>query len=155
MINLRVANSVCGMTQQPIDENAKIAHLTMLQGVIARMGANSFTLKALSASFGSGAIAVMATADKPSPYYAIAAVIPIIMFWMMDAQYLKYERAYRRLFDNVRKGQKVDPFCLDPAPFMGEIGNVVRLALSWSVSGFYVAIMIALATVAGLLAKGT
>lgn len=142
------------MTSQPLDENVKIAHLTMLQGVIARMGANSFTLKALSASFGSGAIAVMATADKPSPYYAIAAVIPIVMFWMMDAQYLKYERAYRRLFDQVRKGQQVDPYCLDPSPFMGEIGSVIRIALSWSVAGFYVAVMIGLGVVAGLLARG-
>lgn len=139
------------MTQQPIDENVKIAHLTMLQGVIARMGANSFTLKALSASFGSAAIAVMATADKPSPYYAISALIPIAMFWLMDAQYLKYERAYRKLFERVRKNEHLDPYCLDPGPFMGEIGNVVRIALSWSVSGFYVALMIGLAVVALLL----
>lgn len=142
------------MTGQPLDENVKIAHLTMLQGVIARMGANSFTLKALSASFGSGAVAVMATADKPSPYYAFAAVIPIVMFWMMDAQYLKYERAYRRLFDQVRRGEHVDPYCMDPSPFMGQIGHVARLALSWSVAAFYIAIMIAFGLFAGLLAGG-
>lgn len=54
-------------------ESIRIAHLTMLQGGIARMGANSFTLKALSATFGSAAIAVMATVEKSSLYYAIAA----------------------------------------------------------------------------------
>ncbi len=77
------------------DESIRIAHLTMLQGVITRMGANSFTLKALAATFGSAAVAVMATAETPSPYYAVAAVVPMIIFWLMDAQYLRLERAYR------------------------------------------------------------
>ena len=46
--------------QNQQDESIRIAHLTMLQGVITRMGANSFTLKALAATFGSAAVAVMA-----------------------------------------------------------------------------------------------
>lgn len=142
------------MSDKQIDENVKIAHLTMLQGVIARMGANSFTLKALSASFGSAAIAVMATASKPSPYYAVSAIIPILMFWLMDAQYLKYERAYRKLFDRVRKNEEIDPYCLDPSPFMKEIGSVVRLAMSWSILGFYVALLIGLAVVGYLILQG-
>mgnify|MGYP003137093138 CR=1 FL=1 len=70
-------------------ESIRIAHLTMLQGVISRMGANSFTLKALSATFGSAAVAVTATADKPSLYYATAAIVPILIFWLMDAQFLR------------------------------------------------------------------
>ena len=79
------------------DESIRIAHLTMLQGVITRMGANSFTLKALAATFGSAAVAVMATVGTPSPYYAVAAIVPMIIFWLMDAQYLRLERAYRKL----------------------------------------------------------
>ena len=47
----------------------------MLQGVIARMGSNSFTLKALVATFGSAAIAVMATAQKP---YLKGAYIEVV-----------------------------------------------------------------------------
>ena len=94
-------------------ESIRIAHLTMLQGVISRMGANSFTLKALSATFGSAAIAVMATVDKPSLYYGAAALVPIIIFWLMDAQYLRYERAYRKLYDHVRKGEAIEAYTLD------------------------------------------
>lgn len=78
------------MTEQSgVSESIRIAHLTMLQGVMARMGSNSFALKALSATFGSAAIAIMATAQKPSPYYAVAAIVPILIFWLMDAQYLR------------------------------------------------------------------
>ena len=71
------------------DESIRIAHLTMLQGVITRMGANSFTLKALAVTFGSAAVVIMATVETPSPYCAVAAVVPMIIFWLMDAQYLR------------------------------------------------------------------
>lgn len=135
-------------------ESIRIAHLTMLQGVISRMGANSFTLKALSATFGSAAVAVTATADEPSLYYATAAIVPIIIFWLMDAQYLRYERAYRRLYEHVRKGEEIEAYSLDAAPFMKDIRSVFRVALSWSVSLFYLAIMISFGLVIFLIYKG-
>lgn len=138
----------------PESEAVKIAHLTMLQGIITRMGANSFALKALSASFGSAGIAIMAASDKPSPYYAVAALIPIVMFWLMDAQYLRYERGYRKLFEKVRRGDEVDTYSLDASPFLSEIEHVFKLALSWSVSMFYVAILIAFVIVALLISRG-
>ena len=140
------------MTERsPESESIKIAHLTMLQGVISRMGSNSFALKALSATFSSAAIAVMATAERPSPYYAVAALVPIFIFWLMDAQYLRYERAYRALFDKVRRGETVEVYSLDPSPFMSDVPAVLRLARSWSVAWFYVAILLALGGVAILL----
>ena len=126
----------------------------MLQGVISRMGSNSFTLKALSATFGSAAVAVMATVDKPSPYYAVAAIIPILIFWLMDAQYLRYERAYRNLFDHVRRGEEIEVYSLNAEPFMEDIKPVIALAVSWSVSLFYVAILLSLGSVAYLIFKG-
>lgn len=139
---------------EPQDESIRIAHLTMLQGVIARMGSNSFTLKALSATFGSAAVAIMATADKPSPYYAIAAIVPMIIFWLMDAQYLRYERGYRRLFDHVRKGGEIEAYSLEAEPFMSEVTPVLRTAFSFSVLWFYAALFLSLGIVAFLIAKG-
>ncbi|GKY88132.1 hypothetical protein [Sinisalibacter aestuarii] len=135
-------------------ESIRIAHLTMLQGVISRMGSNSFTLKALSATFGSAAVAVMATVDKPSLYYAVAAIVPMIIFWLMDAQYLRYERAYRRLYDHVRKGEEIEAYSLEATPFMQDTASVLRLACSWSVSWFYLAILLSLGAVALLIFNG-
>lgn len=136
------------------DESIRIAHLAMLQGVITRMGANSFTLKALAATFGSAAVAVMAAAETPSPYYAVAAVVPMIIFWLMDAQYLRLERAYRKLYDHVRKGERIEAYSLEATPFMKDTSSVIRLALSWSVSWFYVAIFLSLGAVASLIFCG-
>lgn len=105
-------------------ESIRIAHLTMLQGVIARMGTNTFTLKALSATIGSGAVAVMATAGNPSPYYAIAAAVPMIIFWLLDAQYMRIEEAYRKLYDHVRKGEEIEAYSLEATPFMKDTKSV-------------------------------
>jgi hypothetical protein len=136
------------------DESIRIAHLTMLQGVITRMGANSFTLKALAATFGSAAVAVMATVETPSPYYVVAAIVPMIIFWLMDAQYLRLERAYRKLYDHVRKGEEIEAYSLEATPFMQDTSSVLWLALSWSVSWFYVAIFLSLGAVALLIFCG-
>lgn len=136
------------------DESIRIAHLTMLQGVITRMGGNSFTLKALAATFGSAAVAVMATVEQPSAYYAVAAIIPMLIFWLMDAQYLRIERAYRNLYESVRQGKEVDTYSLNPNPFMSDIPPILCLAVSWSVSWFYVAILLSLGAVAALIFKG-
>lgn len=135
-------------------ESIRIAHLTMLQGVIARMGTNAFTLKALSATIGSGAVAVMATADNPSPYYAIASAVPMIIFWLLDAQYMRIEEAYRKLYDHVRKGEKIEAYSLEATPFMKDTKSVVRTALSWSVSWFYFAILLSFGSIAFLISRG-
>ena len=136
------------------DESIRIAHLAMLQGVITRMGANSFTLKALAATFGSAAVAVMATVETPSLYYAAAAIVPMVIFWLMDAQYLRLERAYRKLYDKVRKGTEVEAYSLEATPFMDDSGPVLRLAVSWSVSWFYAAIFLSLGAVASMIFFG-
>ena len=136
------------------NESMRIAHLTLLQGVVTRMGANSFTLKALAATFGSAGIAIMATMQNPSPYYPVAAVIPIVIFWLMDAQYLCLERGYRDLFDRVRRGEEIEPYSLDAEPFMGEIAPVLRMAITWSVAWFYLAIFLPFGAVAFLILCG-
>ena len=123
------------------DESVRIAHLTMLQGVISRMGANSFNLKALSAAFGSAIVAVTGTADEPSVRYGALALIPIIVFWYMDAKYLRLERAYRRLFDHVREGKKIEAYSLDASPFMKHTASVLRIMITWSTMWFYLAIL--------------
>ncbi len=136
------------------DESIRIAHLAMLQGVISRMGANAFTLKALAATFGSAAVAVMSTVQTPSLYYAVAAAVPMIVFWLMEAQYLRLERAYRKLYDHVRKGEEVEAYSLEATAFMKETPSVLRLARSWSVSWFYLAIILPLGAVAILIFCG-
>ena len=54
------------------DQN-KIAHLQMIQNVIARMAGNSFSLRTLAVTLTTGLIALLGSIDKPTPLYALAA----------------------------------------------------------------------------------
>ncbi len=72
----------------------------------------------------------------------------------MDAQYLRLERAYRDLYDRVRCGEEVEAYSLNATPFMSESASTLRLAVSWSVGWFYVAILLSLGAIAFLIFKG-
>ena len=124
------------------EESTKIAHLAMVQGVISRMAGNSFTLKALSVTLGSATIAVSATAENLSPCYVLVTAVPIILFWNLDARYLRYERAYIELYDYARKGTESSEYSLDMRPFLKNVDSVCCTARSWSLSRFYLAPLI-------------
>lgn len=126
---------------EKLNENIKIAHLTMIQSIITRMGANSFNIKALSATLASAAIAVLSNTQNPSYIYAIAALIPIVLFALMDIQYLRQERAYRKLYEKIRTSSEIEAYNLDANRFKGGFCESINIAISWSLSLFYVALI--------------
>lgn len=78
----------------------KLKHLELVQGVINRMANNSFLLKGWAVTLVAGIFA-LAGKDTDKLYF-LAAYIPIIVFWGLDAYYLYQERLYRSLYDKVR-----------------------------------------------------
>ncbi len=80
----------------------QIAHLAMIQAVIARMASNSFALKSLTVTLCAGVIALIGAVSAPSKLYLIAAGGPVLVFGWLDANYLRLERLYRKLYDDVR-----------------------------------------------------
>ena len=74
-------------------------HLEMIEGVIERMGNNSFQLKGWAVTLVAlvGALSAQGT-DKR---FFLVAFIPILAFWFLDAFYLKMERKYKILYKNV------------------------------------------------------
>lgn len=79
----------------------KHKHLEMIQGVINRMAANSFSLKGWAVTLVAGIFA-LASKDTDKLYFLVAYV-PIIVFWGLDSYYLLQERLYRALYGKVRK----------------------------------------------------
>ena len=79
--------------------NNKENHLLMIQGIINRMGTNSFLLKEWSIGV---MIAIFAFAGEKSHKAAIITLIPLLAFWFLDAYYLMLERKFRALYDDVR-----------------------------------------------------
>ena len=86
--------------------NNKTVHLEMLQGVISRMANNSFLLKGWSVILVSALFALAAA--KALALLALLALLPAIAFWILDAYFLRQERLFRKLYDQVRVQKEED-----------------------------------------------
>jgi len=84
----------------------KQKHLEMIQNVITRMANNSFMLKGWAVTLVAGIFA-LASKDANKVFFLIAYV-PIVTFWGLDAYYLRQERLYRKLYDDVRRKNEKD-----------------------------------------------
>lgn len=77
----------------------KIKHLEFVQNVITRMNANSFQLKGWMITIVSALLALYASSEKV--LYIFVAIAPVIIFWCLDAFYLKQEKIYRKLYQDI------------------------------------------------------
>jgi hypothetical protein len=128
------------------DQN-RIAHLQMIQNVIARMAGNSFSLRTLAVTLTTGLIALLGSIANPTPLYALAALLPLFVFWLLDARYLQLERLYRRLYDDVRLGKTNEPFIMAIGPYSRQEQSVPTIALSWSILWVYATLLVVLALI--------
>jgi SLOG cluster2 len=85
----------------PAPAGNKDSHLQMIQGVINRMGQNSFSLKGWAVTVTAGLFALAATGSRPKA--ALLALPSLLVFWLLDAYYLRQEHLFRALFDEVRR----------------------------------------------------
>lgn len=95
----------------------RIKHLEMIGKAIERMDKASYALKALSP----GALAVaLVLIDKRVPAWLAlgSAAMAVLIYWWLDASYLAREKAFRALYNMVRKGE------LDNDPYVMEIRKV-------------------------------
>ncbi len=126
-------------------------HLEAIQGVITRMAANTFTLKVLAGTITAAVIAYAGATQSRAPWFAVAGMMPAVVFWLLDAKYLRLERLFRKLYDDVRAGQVAEPFDMNFLRYDNDVASLARIAISWSVLWFYltlVVILIVLALVA-------
>lgn len=114
----------------------------MLQSAITRIGTNYFTLKALSAAFVSATFAIIASSTKPSMIYAAFSTLPVFIFWLMDAQYIKLEKSYRAKYEKVRIEQADNPYCMNPEEFLADVPGVIKIAFTWSACWYYFALIL-------------
>ena len=128
-------------------DDISIAHMSMIQGVVTRLETNSFTLKALGMTLAAAVLAFSGSVKNPNWVYPLAGLFPVLIFWIMDAKYLRIGRLFRRLYDSVRLGNIDEPFSMNIKPYMKKEQSVLRIAFSWSVCWFYFSIIIAFAIV--------
>lgn len=80
-------------------DNKKIKHLEFIQSTITRMNQNSFQIKGWMITLVSALLALYASSEKV--VYILIAIVPAIVFWLLDAYYLQQERRFRGVYNDV------------------------------------------------------
>lgn len=117
------------------------SHLSMVQDIITRMATNSVNCKTWCISLVSAILVIIA--DKGTPDYAWIALIPVILFLVLDAYYLGQERAFRdsynhfvrSLHDGTATAQ--DLFVIRPMRGFNVVEALFKATLSFAVYPFY------------------
>ena len=79
------------------ESSAVQAHLTMMQGVIQRMAENSRSCKLWCVTLVTATMVLVARTGEPQ--HALIALVPILLFLVLDAYYLALERAFRNSYN--------------------------------------------------------
>jgi len=86
----------------------KLKHLEFIQKTIERMAKNSFLLKGWVLTLTTALIAISVKESEIN--FLFISIIPVFIFWFLDSYYLKQEKLFRKLYDEVRlkEEKKVD-----------------------------------------------
>lgn len=93
----------------PFDEE-KIAYLQMIQEPIGRMSTASAIFKGFAATIVAGVAAL--TYCEVNTWILALSFIPVLLFLMLDIYYLKLEKKYRYLYEQVRTNAHVVDFSM-------------------------------------------
>lgn len=107
----------------------------MVQDVVSRLATCSFQLKGWAVTLAAGLVVFLK--GEARPIYLFVPVLPVIAFWLLDAWYLRQERLFRRLYDDVRSKEGVADFSMDTRPFRNAVGSVMQVAFSRTIILFY------------------
>ena len=122
------------------EQNNRIAHLGFIQGIIARMGANSFLLKGWSVTL-VAAMAALAAKDADKSFFLLA-FFPVFIFWWLDGFYLHTEKLYRRLYEKVADGRlSSEKFNLDVTELKCEVPGVLAVMFSKTLLPFHLVVI--------------
>lgn len=120
----------------------KMKHLEMIQNIITRMANNSFLLKGWVVTLLAGIFALSWNQDGFLHYLLV--YIPVFMFWFLDAYYLKQERLYRGLYDQVRQtsNTSISFSMVPPLISTNNSYSYMNVLFSKTEAGFYIPLML-------------
>lgn len=124
-----------------------IKSMEFCQNTISRMAQNSFSLKAwflvaFSALFTFFAKSVSGETDYQASLMDIVWLVPMLMFPVLDAYYLKQERMFRDVYDDFAnainsKNEVRSPFDLKPNEKQRDRFTILNVVFSVSVGWLY------------------
>ncbi len=117
-------------------DSAWLKHLEFIQAVITRLANNSFLMKgwALTVAGAFYGFAVKGTSWQ----VAATGLMPVLIFWGLDAYFLRQERLFRSLYDQVRqRNPRIEPFSMNAAAYTSEAASWGRTLASPTLAPFY------------------
>jgi hypothetical protein len=127
------------------DSSAVQIHLGIIQDVVSRMANNSASCKTWCITLVSAILVVIA--DKGEASYAWIALLPVILFCVLDAYYLGQERVFRAGYNNfvqrVHIGQATadDLFQIVPDKGTSMTRAILKAISSFSIYPFYLTLI--------------
>lgn len=132
--------------------DAKLKHLEMIQGIINRMGSNSFMLKSWVVVIVSALFAL--SAKDANGTFIIVAFLPAIVLWGLDGYYLRRERLFRELYMDVAAKQEAEiDFSMNTAPYQPNVADWWQVCFSRTVLPFHGIIVVVIIIVTFILHK--
>jgi len=93
-------------------EQNRNKHLEMIQAVVARLAGNSFLVRGWALTVSAAFFGFAITQDDAR--LALVGLLPITLFFALDAYFLQGERLFRVLYEEVRRGESdIKPFFLN------------------------------------------
>ncbi len=132
-------------------ENAErvIKHLEFIQGVINRLGGNSFLLKGWSMTVLVGGSLLMVRIRSDQPLLALLLLAPVVGFWLLDAYFLWQERLFRAEYNRVRQQDETD-FQMNPMQHTDKPNNTWHETVRSVTLGIFYGIEIAFVLILSL-----
>ena len=90
-----------------------VKHLEMTQAVISRLGRNSLWINSWSIILIVAGLVLIVKQDIQNPYFVLALILPALGFWILDGYFLRQERLFRQIYDEIR-GQSDTDFEMNP-----------------------------------------
>ena len=116
-------------------------HLEFIQNIINRMSNNSFLLKGWNITVSTAVLALIV--GIPRPLFVIIALFSSLSFWGLDAYYLRQERLFRCLYDDLQRGvttkksKKIELFSLSTSKYEAQVPSWFRTLWSKSIFGLH------------------
>lgn len=132
---------------QDNNEN-RLAYLQMVQAIIGRLAATSSVVKGWSVTLVAALFTVGVFTERNE--VSFVALFPALIFWGLDAYYLRRERLFRNLYRTIHStgmGDLEEPFSMDVSAQQTAEDGYFRVLLRPPLSVFHGAILLAVAAV--------
>ena len=101
------------------DTEKVVRHLEIIQAVINRLESNGFLVKGWSMTLIVAAMVLIARLNMDNPCFILVFILPSIVFWILDAYFLRHGRLFRHIYDEIRLRANTD-FEMKPLKYKNE-----------------------------------